>query len=525
MSIPTTAPMDGASMTAPVQATAGPSTDEEIRKEQELKRQAQQYLDKTSKPGKVSKTVAKAGPVPQISTADFQEIKTNVENLATRSAERASDVEQRFAGAEAKERQALQALTEVNARKAELAGDLEYQKAVRLMEGAAERDMLDKAYQVGQDHLQRKIGDDQTAKKYWNSKKSPDELRQLEQQLSDPMVPVEQRASIQLELQRAQETNPQRVLGSTGARVMAAIAQGLGAFGSALTGGPNMATKIIQDAIDHDVQAQLQGKATKGQALLESKSDLTRLRRIWDDEGQVGLALENRKLSAVSALAQEQASRIGTHEAIAKGQMLSAAMDEKYATNIAKMGEIQDANVAKGITLGTAVAKELTAVQEKNQQARQVASERARIRVAASTKAQQSDIGGLQKIGPTSKSGDKIVRKKMASIYTMETGLKRLLELRRDLGAETLASVEKAEMIRLGAALFNDYRAYTGSGANLTGPEIELIDPGGTLQDPTGMGFKTFNIEAALRVLTSKTNPFLKAYGYARPAPTTFKAD
>lgn len=42
----------------------------------------------------------------------------------------------------------------------------------------------------------------------------------------------------------------------TGARVLAGISMALGAFGSALTGGPNMAMQIIHGAIDRDIDAQ-----------------------------------------------------------------------------------------------------------------------------------------------------------------------------------------------------------------------------------------------------------------------------
>lgn len=55
-----------------------------------------------------------------------------------------------------------------------------------------------------------------------------------------------------------------------GAHIVGAIAQALGAFGSALTGGPNGAAQIIQRGIDANIRAQEQAIAGKGEAVKDA---------------------------------------------------------------------------------------------------------------------------------------------------------------------------------------------------------------------------------------------------------------
>jgi len=55
-----------------------------------------------------------------------------------------------------------------------------------------------------------------------------------------------------------------------GAHIVGAIAQALGAFGSALTGGPNGAAQIIQRGIDANIRAQEQAIEGKGEAVKDA---------------------------------------------------------------------------------------------------------------------------------------------------------------------------------------------------------------------------------------------------------------
>ena len=106
----------------------------------------------------------------------------------------------------------------------------------------------------------------------------------------------------------------------TGGKIMAALAIGLGAFGASQTGGPNMAAKIISDAIDRDIDTQkanLQNKQQGAQAkrtaysmVLEKVGDeraaeaVTRDMMLRDAMNQVQLVAAKSKQPAVLAQAE-----------------------------------------------------------------------------------------------------------------------------------------------------------------------------------------------------------------------------
>ena len=114
----------------------------------------------------------------------------------------------------------------------------------------------------------------------------------------------------------------------TGGKIMAALAIGLGAYGAAQTGGPNMAAKIISDAIDRDIDAQksnlqnlqqgVVAKKTAYSMVLEKVGDaraaeaVTRDMMLRDAMNQVQLTAAKSKQPAV--LAQADALIAGLKE-------------------------------------------------------------------------------------------------------------------------------------------------------------------------------------------------------------------
>ena len=89
---------------------------------------------------------------------------------------------------------------------------------------------------------------------------------------------------------------------STGNKILAAISLGLGAFGAALTGGENTAMKIINSAIDRDIEIQKADINKKGDAVQNSRNLLADLTKKFGDE-RVAEAM-TRRLLLESALRQ-----------------------------------------------------------------------------------------------------------------------------------------------------------------------------------------------------------------------------
>lgn len=77
---------------------------------------------------------------------------------------------------------------------------------------------------------------------------------QMRQRIQDQRVRIDERREEVAEM----GLDPERIWKEkgTGAQIVAAIAQALGAFGQGLTGGPNAAADIINDAINRDLEAQ-----------------------------------------------------------------------------------------------------------------------------------------------------------------------------------------------------------------------------------------------------------------------------
>jgi len=89
---------------------------------------------------------------------------------------------------------------------------------------------------------------------------------------------------------------------STGNKILSAISLGLGAFGAALTGGENTAMKIINSAIDRDIEIQKADINKKGDAVQNSRNLLADLTKKFGDE-RVAEAM-TRRLLLESALRQ-----------------------------------------------------------------------------------------------------------------------------------------------------------------------------------------------------------------------------
>ena len=128
----------------------------------------------------------------------------------------------------------------------------------------------------------------------------------------------------------------------TGGTIAAAIAMGLGAFGSSLTGGPNAALEIIQGAIRDDIDAQKQNIATAGRGLEAQHGLLADMRQRFGDERDAELATEAALLRRAATQAQQREAEARAAGAEPEGELASAqlalAADERQAEILDRAG-------------------------------------------------------------------------------------------------------------------------------------------------------------------------------------------
>jgi hypothetical protein len=113
---------------------------------------------------------------------------------------------------------------------------------------------------------------------------------------------------------------------STGTKVLLAISAALGAFGSGLTGAPNMAAQMIQSAIDRDMEAQKAGIANREKGLEAQQGLMARMREFYQTDDDAANAAKAFVLQRTAMQVEQLGSEAASDEARLQSQKLSAAL-------------------------------------------------------------------------------------------------------------------------------------------------------------------------------------------------------
>lgn len=128
---------------------------------------------------------------------------------------------------------------------------------------------------------------------------------------------------------------------STGAKIGAAIAIGLGAYAAGMNGGPNQALQIIQDAIKRDVDLQAAKRgAIKERAQNNQNIYQMKLQQFGDDE-QARQAAQAQMLQLAKIRIDRSAAIAKSQEAKANAQALSGQIDMKLGEIYGNIAEKQ----------------------------------------------------------------------------------------------------------------------------------------------------------------------------------------
>ena len=118
---------------------------------------------------------------------------------------------------------------------------------------------------------------------------------------------------------------------STGTKIMAGIAIALGGFGQAFGGGENQGLKVINQAIDRDIELQKANAAQKQQYVGNLTNSYNRMKELGADDVQATLAMKVNALQKTKMQLEKVQATTQSQEALANAKMLSGEIDMKVA--------------------------------------------------------------------------------------------------------------------------------------------------------------------------------------------------
>ena len=160
----------------------------------------------------------------------------------------------------------------------------------------------------------------------------------------------------------------------TGSRLLAAIAAGLGAYASAMTGTKNFALEIINNAISDDIEAQKAEIAVKGGVITEQRNLLNDLRNKGMSDQEAESAARVIMISQVEMMLQQKLAKIKGASFIKQGQLLQEQLNTQKEMDLERLKLNATSKVVTTI-------KEVPSAAQKLANARELAKQQALGRV------------------------------------------------------------------------------------------------------------------------------------------------
>ena len=117
----------------------------------------------------------------------------------------------------------------------------------------------------------------------------------------------------------------------TGSRILAAIAAGLGAYASAMSGTKNFALEIINNAISDDIEAQKAEIALKGGVITEQRNLLSDLRRKGMSDNEAANAARVIMLKRSETMLQEKLAKSKVESVKQEGALFLKQLKNEHA--------------------------------------------------------------------------------------------------------------------------------------------------------------------------------------------------
>lgn len=310
----------------------------------------------------------------------------------------------------------------------------------------------------------------------------------------------------------AKEVDPKRFL-SGGAKIGSAIAMALGAMGSSLSGVPNYAMQIIQNAIDRDIKAQEVDLAKAGKAVGMAQNEVGLARQLMGDTQNQKLAAENLKWMDVSKNLELVVLQRADEETLANAAKIKAMIDAKVVENETRMRENAMAREQQAAGQGLQAAVAEVGAKQRRQEFK--ASQQAKVQAArAKLVAKSSAPPTLALVDPnyTPTKKDTEAAQKMSSAYgRVMQALNKLIAWRAEYGSETIPTEARRVGRTRAKAVIREFKVMEEMGANFSEMEKELLD---VPEDPGEYGYVLASLKAIREGIVDKTLEGMRPYGY-----------
>lgn len=277
------------------------------------------------------------------------------------------------------------------------------------------------------------------------------------------------------------EVDPDRLFKKkgTGAKFLAAIAAGLGAYASAMTGTRNFALDIINSAIDDDIEAQKTEIAQAAGAITEQRNLLNDLIRKGMSDTEAEAAARAIMLQRAEQMLEQRLALIQKSDVKARGDLMRQQLQNE---TLLKMEQLKQAAAPKKTVVTTEEMKPSLSAQLKQTELLEEAKEKGK------SKAKKGDTGltpkeerelsvpGYLGFAPTKKEAEQ-ARAAVSDGEALMGLLDDLIEQREKYGLALTSPTAR----RLGQGLAKDAQllfkgdAFAALGV-LAGPDMDIIN-------------------------------------------------
>lgn len=290
----------------------------------------------------------------------------------------------------------------------------------------------------------------------------------------------------QVEASKMADIDPERLFRdseggiSFGKKLWAALAMGLGAFGSATTGAPNYAMQLVNQAVDRDIEAQKMAYAKARDKASFAREAWGMAREIFSDEYRQNVAARALRLEQARRITEAELAKTENPLVQAKGQELLAQMDAQKVQMESALHQ-RTLELARG-TVVNAMHGEIAAAQLERQKEALTASKNQR---ALEVQRALSAFPGAKVKDPLryipEKDDMKAAQKVVQTSNRMDATLTKLIQHVKDTGTGKILPDP------VGKTLAGNFtflmRQLVGTGAAMTPQEFSQM---GVPEDPTG---------------------------------------
>lgn len=245
------------------------------------------------------------------------------------------------------------------------------------------------------------------------------------------------------------EVDPDRLFKKkgTGAKFLAAIAAGLGAYASAMTGTRNFALDIINSAIDDDIEAQKTEIAQAAGAITEQRNLLNDLIRKGMSDTEAEAAARAIMLQRAEQMLEQRLALIQKSDVKARGDLMRQQLQNE---TLLKMEQLKQAAAPKKTVVTTEEMKPTLAanLQQKFSEASAAAQGReAGKKIAAQSGPSEADkrerkVEGYVQLAPDKKSAQE-ARQAIRDINQLEEMIDELIDMKQKFGYDTGLSADR----------------------------------------------------------------------------------